>query len=202
MGKVEQTRERILSAAESLILKKGYSGMSIDDLLTATGLTKGAFFHHFKNKAELAQAVLERYAANDMALFEEFSERADRLSDDPLERALIFLRLFDEYLDGLRAPFPGCIFASYTHERHHFGPGVHDFIARSLDEWCALYEEKLQALIDARQPRVPVTARALAELVATTIEGGFMMANAKNDAGWTQRQSDQFQKYLKLLFAD
>ena len=29
-----------------------------------------------------------------------------------------------------------------------------------------------------------------------------MMANAKNDAGWTQRQSDQFQKYLKLLFAD
>ena len=51
-------------------------------------------------------------------------------------------------------------------------------------------------------PRVPVTARELAELVATTIEGGFMMANAKNDAGWTQRQSDQFQKYLKLLFAE
>ena len=200
MKKGEQTKERILSAAESLILEKGYAGMSIDDLLAATELTKGAFFHHFENKTDLAEAVLKRYTANDMTLFEAFSDRADRLSDDPLERALIFLRLFDEYLDDLGAPFPGCIFASYTYERHQFGPNVHEFIAQSLDGWCALYEQKLQALIDARQPRVPVTARQLAELVASAIEGGFMMARARKDAGWTQRQSQQFQTYLKLLF--
>ena len=35
MRKGEQTRERILSTAEALILEKGYSGMSIDDLLDA-----------------------------------------------------------------------------------------------------------------------------------------------------------------------
>ena len=82
-SKGEETRERILATAEGLILKSGYAGMAIDDLLKATGLTKGAFFHHFKSKADLAKNVLERYAQNDMDLFQELSERADRLSDDP-----------------------------------------------------------------------------------------------------------------------
>ncbi|MGH1419872.1 MAG: TetR/AcrR family transcriptional regulator [Hyphomicrobiaceae bacterium] len=201
-SKGEETRERIVAAAEKLTLEKGYAGMSLDDVLKATSLTKGAFFHHFKNKAELARAVLERYAKNDADLFIEFAERADKLSDDPLERVIIFLRLFNEYLDGLGKPFPGCIFASYTYERHHFGEEVKRFIDESLDGWSALFEKKLQDLIDARPPKTDVTARSLAEMITTTIEGGFIMANAKNDATWTQRQSDGFQNYLRLLFAE
>lgn len=200
-SKGEQTKERILAAAETLILERGFAGMAIDDLLAATKLTKGAFFHHFKNKAELGTAVLTRYAQNDLALFHEFSDRADRLSDDPLERVLIFLRLFEEYLDGLGKPFPGCIYASYTYEASHFGGEIKDYIRQSLEGWSALYEDKLSALIKARPPKVKVTARQLAEMIITIIEGGFVMANAENDAEWTQRQSKEFQTYLRLLFA-
>src|SRR5262245_1437083 len=107
--KGDNTRERILEKSESLVLSQGYAGTSIDDILRATDLTKGAFFHHFADKAELGRAVIERYAARDFALFEDWSERADRLSDDPLERTLIFLRLFEEFLDGLPAPLTGCV---------------------------------------------------------------------------------------------
>lgn len=199
-SKGEQTRERILTVAQSLILEKGYAGTAIDDLLQETGLTKGAFFHHFKNKADLADAVLRRYAQNDMELFAEFSERADRLSDDPLERVLIFLRLFEEYLDGFGKPFPGCIFASYTYEAQHFGADIKEHIQRSLDGWSAVYEEKLDALIKARPPKLDVSARQLAEMITTIIEGGFVMGNARHDAGWTQRQSKAFRQYLRLLF--
>ena len=201
-GKGEQTRERILAAAESLILERGYAGMSIDELLRHTDLAKGAFFHHFKSKADLASAVLERYAANDLALFLDFSERADRLSDDPLERVIIFLRLFEEFLDDLGKPFPGCIFAAYTYSRDQFGPDAHSFIARSLDRWRALYEEKLDALIAVRKPRADVTARQLSELIASIIEGGIIIAKAKDDAEWTQRQSKEFQRYLRFLFGE
>lgn len=199
--KGQETKERILEAAQTLILEKGYAGMAIDDLLKQTGLTKGAFFHHFRNKADLAKSVVERFAENDRVLFAGFSERADRLSDDPLERVIIFLRLFNEYLDGFGKPFPGCIFASYTHESHHFGDDVKEYIAQSLDAWGVQFEEKLEALIQARPPKEDVTARQLAEMIITTFEGGFIMANAKKDATWTQRQSNEFQRYLRLLFA-
>ncbi|MGI9420222.1 MAG: TetR/AcrR family transcriptional regulator, partial [Geminicoccaceae bacterium] len=79
-SKGEITRERILAAAETLVLEKGYAGTKLDDVLKATGLAKGAFFHHFNGKADLARAVVERYAQNDFDLFKEWSERADRLS--------------------------------------------------------------------------------------------------------------------------
>lgn len=196
----EETRERILEAAQSLILKKGYGGMSIDSVLAATELTKGAFFHHFASKTALASAVLRRYAATDMALFTEFAARADRLSEDPLERVLIFLRLFDEYLDGLDGPYPGCLYAAYTYQSQHFGPDVQVYIADSLARWSALYEEKLDALIRARAPREPVTARQLAELITTVIEGGFVMVNGTGDRHWIQRQTAEFRRYLRLLF--
>ena len=200
-AKGQETREKLLATAESLILENGYAGMSLDSLLAETGLTKGAFFHHFAGKAALAQAVLERYAANDHALFVGFSERADRLSDDPLERVLIFLRLFEEHLDGLNAPFPGCVFASYTYESRQFGPEVKIYIRDSLNAWIALCEAKFDVLIAARPSVEKVTARQLSELLTSIIEGGFIIANAMGDATWTQRQIAEFRRYLKLLFA-
>ncbi len=199
--KGEETRERLLATAETLILQEGYAGMSLDRLLKETQLTKGAFFHHFKGKAELARGVLERYAANDLALFTEWAEKADRLSDDPLERVFIFLRLFEEFMDGLGKPFPGCIFASYTYESRQFGPDVTEFIRESLDAWAALYIKKLDALISARPTAEAVDSQRLAEMVTTIIEGGFVMANAYGDATWVQRQVAEYRRYLKLLFA-
>ena len=202
MSKGEDTKGRLVAAAEALILKRGYAGTSLEDVLAATGLTKGAFFHHFKSKDELARAVVERYAELDYALFEEWSQRADRLSDDPLERVLIFLRLFEEFLDGRDDPFMGCVFASYTYEGAKFGPEIHHYIKERLQKWQALYVEKFEALIAARRPVMPVKAEALAEMILTLIEGGFVMANAYRDPKLLQRQSRQFRYYLDLLFRE
>jgi TetR/AcrR family transcriptional regulator, transcriptional repressor for nem operon len=199
--KGENTRARIVTEAEKLILAKGYSGTTVDDVLAATGLTKGAFFHHFKSKADLARAVVERYAERDFELFERWSVEADAASDDPYERVVRFLAAFERFLDGLGAPFPGCVFASYTYEARQFGDDVHAYIRTRLERWMQLYEAKLAALIAARKPREKVSARGLAELIATIIEGGFVMANAMGDASWLQRQSKEYRRYLQLLFA-
>jgi TetR/AcrR family transcriptional repressor of nem operon len=200
VAKGDGTRERLVAAAEALILRHGYAGTSLDDLLRATGLTKGAFFHHFKSKAELARAVVERYAESDYALFAEWAARADRLSDDPLERVLIFLRLFEEFLDGLEAPLAGCVFAAFTHESATMGPEIQAYIRERLGLWQQLFEDKLRALIAARPPAQPVTASGLAELIVTLIEGGLIMGNALEDRRFLQRQSRQVRTYLELLF--
>jgi len=65
----ETTRESILDAAKTLVMSKGFSGTSIDDVLKLTGKTKGAFFHHFKGKADLACQLVKRYALNDLKMF-------------------------------------------------------------------------------------------------------------------------------------
>ncbi len=55
----EQTRQRIIEAAAQLFARKGFYGTSIADLAQATGLTKGALYHHFENKDAIFFAVIE-----------------------------------------------------------------------------------------------------------------------------------------------
>jgi AcrR family transcriptional regulator len=52
-------RRRALDAARALFSERGYEATSIQDVLNTSGLSRGALYHHFANKAELFTAVLE-----------------------------------------------------------------------------------------------------------------------------------------------
>jgi len=56
----EQTRLEILQTALRLFALNGYFATSMNDILEAVSLSKGAFYHHFKSKKDLALAVLEQ----------------------------------------------------------------------------------------------------------------------------------------------
>ena len=70
-------RTRLLDTAMQVIRAKGYTASTVDDICEAAGLTKGAFFHHFKSKEDLAVAA----AAH-------FSQMAERLFGDASYRQL------------------------------------------------------------------------------------------------------------------
>ena len=53
----EQTVEKILDAAALLFLQKGYQNTTLQDIIDATKLSKGAVYHHFRSKEEIAQRV-------------------------------------------------------------------------------------------------------------------------------------------------
>src|ERR1700689_489530 len=55
----ERTRERLLQAASREIYRTGFQSASLDTILTTAGVTKGALYHHFKNKEALGYAVVE-----------------------------------------------------------------------------------------------------------------------------------------------
>jgi AcrR family transcriptional regulator len=56
----DQTRRNLIEAGRALFVEKGYFETSISDLVTTSGVgTRGAFYHHFKDKAELFRAVFE-----------------------------------------------------------------------------------------------------------------------------------------------
>jgi TetR/AcrR family transcriptional repressor of nem operon len=114
------TRTAIMDSAEALILEHGFAATSVDRVIEGAGITKGAFFYHFKTKAELAHALVERYAALDSGHLERNLERAEQLSRDPLQQVLLFVGLFKEAAAELSEPYPGCLFASYCYEAQLF----------------------------------------------------------------------------------
>ena len=54
----EQTVEKILDAAAALFAEKGYQSTTLQDIIDATGLSKGAVYHHFRSKEEIARKVV------------------------------------------------------------------------------------------------------------------------------------------------
>lgn len=76
----ELTRERLLAAASRLFADDGYEATSIEDVLVASGVTRGALYHHFTSKAELFDAVVESVLAE---VARETAESA-RGAGDPL----------------------------------------------------------------------------------------------------------------------
>lgn len=195
-----QTRERILATTEPMVLRQGFAGTSLDDILAATGLTKGAFFHHFKGKGDLARALVERYARNDYELFHDLAAKAEAQSGDPLEQTLIFLKGFEDFVENAQQPIAGCVFAAYTYESLQFDPAIHAFIAQSFRRWSALYEKKFEAVLALYKPAAPATARDLADTIMAIIEGGFILSRSYNDPLIVARMSKQFRQYLTLLF--
>ena len=62
-GAKHPTRDLIIQAAATIMKQKGVAALHIDDVLEATGLTRGAMYHHFENVDELREsALLATYA--------------------------------------------------------------------------------------------------------------------------------------------
>jgi AcrR family transcriptional regulator len=55
-------RAELIDCAQRLFLAKGYERTTINDVIAATGLSKGAFYHHFAAKEDLLEAIAGRFA--------------------------------------------------------------------------------------------------------------------------------------------
>ena len=77
----QKTRSLILDTAEQVFLQKGVSHTTLDDIAAAVGLTRGAIYWHFKNKADLFDAMMQRVSLP----MEEMTARASAAEiSDPL----------------------------------------------------------------------------------------------------------------------
>ena len=57
--KSKRSKDQIIQVALSLFSNKGYNETTMADLVEATGLSKGAVYHHFKSKEEILQLLME-----------------------------------------------------------------------------------------------------------------------------------------------
>ena len=147
------TRERLLELAERAVLEKGFAATSIDELIVATGITKSGFFYHFRDKSELAKALLLRYLERDEMILDDLFSRAAELHEDPLHRYLIGLKLFAEMLADLPDTHPGCLAASYCYQDSLFSQEIRDLNAAGVRAWRERFRLHLEQIAARYPPR-------------------------------------------------
>jgi TetR/AcrR family transcriptional repressor of nem operon len=63
----QSVRQYILATGRGIIMGKGYSGVGLNEILSAAGVPKGSFYHYFKSKELFGKALLEDYVETYLA---------------------------------------------------------------------------------------------------------------------------------------
>jgi len=200
--RANSSRERILGTAETMILERGFAGTTIEEIIDKAAITKGGFFYHFDGKRELARALVERYIELDSRVFAEISDRADTLSEDPLQRTLIFLNLFAEMVAGMTQVHPGCLVAAFTYETQQFDDEIRDMMKNAMLDWRFMIMARLEEIVAKYPPTTEVSLDALADMFNSTLEGGIILARVYGDNRALIDQVHAYRTHLRLLFGD
>ena len=200
LSKGEQTRERILDIAQDAVLHKGFAGTSIDEIICEAGITKSGFFYHFRDKNDLAKALLQRYLDNEWTMFDQLFKQADELSEDPLHSFLIFLKLFADMMADLPNGHPGCLVASYVYQDHLFSRDVREMTTEGHRIWRERFRERLDRIAARYPARIEVNLDDMADMLSAVADGGIILSKSLRDPSVLPRQIMQYRAFVKLVF--
>jgi TetR/AcrR family transcriptional repressor of nem operon len=192
------TRDRILAEAARLFALKGYHGTKLEEVLSAAGVTTGAFFHHFGGKEDLGFAVLDRHMEKRRQALDEIERRLPPpRAGDPLGQA--FRRL-----DAIRAMVRrrghrpgGCVIGNLSTALSDTHDGFRRRLAECFDEMALEFKPHLDAAVRQSGPARRADTWALARYVVAITEGSIMLARTQQDRHMIGRHFDYLKEHLR-----
>ncbi|MBP1882947.1 TetR/AcrR family transcriptional regulator [Sinorhizobium mexicanum] len=164
------TYEKILDAAEDLMVSRGYNAFSYADISAEVGVGKATIHHHFPTKADLAEKVLARYRAKNRRSVEELLSSVS----DPAERLGAYIGYWEDCIRRKEKPF--CIGALLASEI----PSLPEGVVRQVQGHFSDLASWLAAIIDdgtrAGTLEAEKGAAAEAEMLMATVHGAMLAA--------------------------
>src|SRR5215471_6020932 len=77
----QKTRDQIIEAADRLFYRLGYGHTSFADIAEVVGISRGNFYHHFKTKDEILDAVIERRLTQTRRMLDQWEAESERPAD-------------------------------------------------------------------------------------------------------------------------
>lgn len=189
-------RSRILDAALEAIRTKGYEATTIDDLCAAAGLTKGGFFHHFRDKQDLGLAAAAHFAAMADGLF---AAAPYRQLADPLQRILGYVDFRIAILKGSLPQFT-CLLGTMVQETFATHPAIREACDRYISAHAAEVARDIARAKEFYAPDAPWDAESLGLYTQAVIQGAFVLAKARNGPDVAVECLQHLRRYLELLF--
>lgn len=173
-AKALATREKILQAANDLFYENGFNATGVDRIIADAGVTKGNFFYHFRNKEELATAVLDWH--RDLA----FAELGlDKLLANPSPgKALLELLhgVAGRMLSGGEVcTVRGCFFGNFALELSTGSEAVRLKVQEIFDGIRALLRDLIAKAQAAGEVRPELEPEQTAGLLLSLMEGAVLL---------------------------
>jgi TetR/AcrR family transcriptional regulator, transcriptional repressor for nem operon len=192
----ESTKDKILRTALSRLRTNGYAATTVEDLCAGAGVTKGAFFHHFDSKEDLALAAADYWSEVTGAAFA--GAPYHKLAD-PLDRMLGYIDFRKALLTGELPEFT-CLAGTMLQETYASNPAIREACARSITGHAATIERDIRAAIAKYGIKPAWTATSLALYTQAVLQGAFILAKATGSAKAATDAVDHLHRYVELLF--
>ena len=194
------TRAKIIDAAMDLSLRQGHAATSIDEVIEESGITKGSFFYHFPSKKHLAIALIENFSAAEIQVFEENFNKANKLTNDPLQQLLIFVGLIKELHTQTEENHVGCLFASFSYENQLQDEELQKIASKTLLQWKVTLSDKIKEIIKRYPPNQPVAPDDLADMFLVTLQGAYVLTRIMKNPNFVQLHLELYKTFLESLF--
>ena len=187
-------RTKLLDAAEALMLSRGYVAATVDGICSSAGLTKGSFFHYFKNKEELGKVLLKRFAERQGAGFRE----ACSSLEDPLDRIYCMI---DVAIGGARNPeMKGCLVGTLAQEISETHPELREVCRCSFEGFTEEVARDLQAAKELHCPEAEFDAASLGAYFLSIAQGSMLLLRTSGDRSVMEQNLIHFRQYVRSLY--
>lgn len=196
--KKTDTKNRILDAAQNLMLNEGYHGVTVDRLIAAAGISKGSFFYHFRSKDDLPCALLRRFFEIQSDLIQGAFAKAQ--SDPSLSAKDRAWQVIDATADQFCTTLdgtPGCVMAAFSYQLMDQIPELREIGQQALRGWQTAFAKLFQIFAD--NPSGPLTAEELASYFMSVLQGASVIARVENQPQAIHQAAKHFKLYLHQL---
>lgn len=172
------------------MLRQGYSATGIDSICVEAGVSKGAFYHSFRSKEELAIAALDRFYSRGLKALQ-----AIDVGEGPaVERLPLFVERLADRAEALWEH--GCLIGGLASEMALASDELQRQVVSHFDALAALLEPVAQPYADALSVS-GVSARSLAEDLLRYVEGAVIFSRAHRDSGLLRPSLQRFAALLR-----
>lgn len=169
-------KSKLIEAAIELIRRNGFVATTVDDICAAAGVSKGAFFHHFNGKEDLAEACLREWDAFVVAMESSAPFVALEDSAQQLEGCMDFYIGLFERPDVLKS----CLAGTTVQEVSQSNPRLREAAHRCFVSGRQRMAARVEAA--ARAAGRDVDAASLSDLWSAALQGALLLYKASGDA--------------------
>jgi TetR/AcrR family transcriptional regulator, transcriptional repressor for nem operon len=195
MSTSHPTRTKLLDAGQRLMLSRGFTATTVDEICAEAAVTKGGFFHHFKSKEQFGEAVLGHYRASTQRMLQGAPFGG---VEDPLERLHGYLDLFVAVARNPEIE-KSCLFGNIAQELASSHAELRAACALGFGDWARQIARDLDDVKRIYAPRTDFDSAGLAEHFIAIYEGSLILAKAKGDARVLETNVEHFRAYLATL---
>ena len=192
----EATRRKLVEATLTLMLKRGFNATTVDEICAEAGVTKGAFFHHFKDKEDIALAALKSWAEMGLSMYAE----AFKQPGEPLEE---IHRIFEIMEDVTRKFDPCvCMVGMMTQEMSGENPAFRKACVRELESLTEMFRSRLQAAKEKLKPVMDFDSDQVAWGLTSLWQGSMLVAKSRQSQEMIRNNLKLARNYVDSLFAN